>query len=109
MTSVMPSYYCELFPGGPRGPLRWQDDISGQMPQAVLAFFEGKATPGQFALVRDYCRYYIDAPCWDWNPHNDDENRAELAAVRASIREVKTTMELNAWIGRCLDMGIDPL
>jgi hypothetical protein len=91
------------------GPLRWQDEVSGVLPAAVLAYFNGNADTEQFQLVREYCEYYLNAPCWDNNPHHDDETRAELAELRAEVKTVRTAHELNIWVHKCLDIGIDPL
>jgi len=74
----------------------------------MLAYFEHKAAPEQFGLVREYGEYYIHAPCWDWNPHLTEEGKQELAQVRASIKTVKTEQELEDWTIACLDLGIDP-
>ena len=103
--SRMPDYYRPPL----AAPLRWQDDQTGELPAAVMAYFDRKQTPEQLELVRDYCQYYINAPCWDNNPYNDEENRRELREVREAIKRVKTHKELNDWIYQCLDMGIDPL
>ncbi len=97
-----------MFPGGPRGPLRWQDEMSGILPTAMLAFFEDKATPEQLSLAREYGEYYINAPCWDWNPRLTEEGKEELAQVRSRIKVVKTKQELMDWVDLCMDMGIDP-
>ena len=107
-TKHIPDFYRPMFPGGPRGPLRWQDDVSGVMPAAMLAYFDHGASPEQFALVREYGEYYINAPCWDWNPHLTEEGKAELTQVREQIRTVKTEQELSDWMDACLDLGIDP-
>jgi hypothetical protein len=107
--SRIPNFYRPMFEGGPRGPLRWQDDMSGELSAAMLAFFEGKGlTSEQFNLVREYGEYYINAPCWDWNPHLTEEGKEELAQLRSYIKRAGTRGELNIWIAMCLDIGIDP-
>ena len=111
---TMPNFYREMFPGGPAGPLRWQDEQSGVLPAAVLAYFEHRQTPAQLKLVVEYLRYYLHAPCWDDNPYLDEEGRAELAGLRARITEIQQSPEVNehkieTWIWDCLEMGIDPL
>jgi len=108
--SRMPNFYVP--PHG--GPLRWQEDETGILPTAVMMYFSAmveKWTLGrtQFALVRDYCDYYIHAPCWDANPYHDAETRARLARLRAQVWDVKTQHELDVWIHLCLEEGIDPL
>jgi len=105
MISRIPNFYMP--PLG--GPLNWGDEQSGELPSAVMAFFHKTQTPEQLELVRQYCEYYIHAPCWDMNPHHDEETRQELEQVRKVIRQVKNWRELNAWIHKCLNMGIDPL
>ncbi len=91
-------------------PLRWQDDMSGELPRIMLAFFEQQRelSPDEFERVRDYGEYYLDAPMWDANPHLDDEGRAELAALREQIKAARTVGDLNQWINACLEIGIDP-
>lgn len=102
--SRMPNFYREW-----GGPLRWRDDQTGELPTAVLAFFDRKQTPDQLELVRDYCEYYINAPCWDDNPYNVEEDFERLRKRRKEITQAKTFMDINGWIHRCIDMGIDPL
>lgn len=107
--SRIPNFYRPMFEGGPRGPLRWQDDVTGKLPAAMLAFFEDKGlTSEQFSLVREYGEYYINAPCWDWNPHLTEDGRQELVNLRSRIQIIGTKRELMDWVERCLDMGIDP-
>jgi hypothetical protein len=97
-----------FYPGG--GPLAWQNDTSGVMIATMLTFFERKEplTPAQFELIREWGEYYLNAPCWDANPHIDDEGRAELAALRKQIKEARSLQDIDAWIEACLDIGIDP-
>ena len=97
-----------IYPNG--GPLAWQNDQSGTMPKVMLLFFERKAplTPAQFELVREWGEYYLNAPCWDDNPHMDDELKADLAAVRKQIKEAKTLQDIDGFIEACLELGIDP-
>lgn len=108
MKYYMPNYYIRMFPDGPYGPVRWQDDTTGILPTAMLAYFEKKQTSEQFDLVREYGEYYINAPCWDWNPHLTEEGKAELEQVRSQIKTVKTEQDMLDWIHACLDLGIDP-
>lgn len=103
--SPMPNFYVSPH----QLPLHWQDEQTGILPAAVKAYFAhslDKKKPfqgAQFALVRNYLRYYINAPCWQ-----QGEER-QIDALRASVQGLKTPEEMNAWINRCLDCGIDPL
>lgn len=89
-------------------PLYWMNEQSGVLVAAVKAYFAHGAEPDtypppnaeQLALVIDYCRYVIYAPCW----HGKD-----VKGLRKDIQQVTTLAELHAWIMRCLDIGIDPL
>lgn len=106
--SRMPKVYQ---PGG--GPLRWQDDVTGVLPSAVKAFLdEGlghkRCTPEQVELVRDYCEYYINAPCWQLGEETDPYHIAFLAG-REHVKTLKSVKELSVWIRSALDLGIDPL
>ncbi|MBF6607040.1 MAG: hypothetical protein IVW53_15865 [Chloroflexi bacterium] len=92
------------------GPLRWQDDASGELPRVMLAFFERrrKLTPAEIERVRDYGEYYIDAPMWGCNPYVDEEGRAYFARLRTQIKVARTVGDLDQWIHACLEIGIDP-
>lgn len=114
--SRMPACYQ---PGG--GPLRWQDDVTGVLPAAVMAFLNrdtvvmsGKVigrsvcTPEQVELVRDYCEYYINAPCWELGPEGEAYH-SDFMTLRNRVRTLTTGKEIDAWLGDALDLGIDPL
>jgi hypothetical protein len=108
--SRIPNYYRPMA-GNPSilGPLRWQDDVTGELPTAMMAFFKyNSLTYDHLALVREYGEYYINAPCWDWNPNLTEEGKQELAHLRSLIKEVKTKREIMGWVHQCLDIGIDP-
>jgi hypothetical protein len=93
-------------------PLNWRDEITGALPRAVNAYLNHRidGTPlnaEDLELVRRFMEHYINAPCW--NHMDDSEMAAELAALRKDVRTLKTAEEMGAWIGRCLDVAIDPL
>jgi len=100
--SCMPNWYRP-----PLGlPLRWQDEQSGELPAAIMAYFHHKEQPMlrlQIKLVLDYLRYYIHAPCWMYDPPE------ELAELRSRVETLSTEEEIDAWIQDCLEIGIDPL
>jgi hypothetical protein len=103
-------------------PLRWQDDVSGELPAAVRSYLdhrcgESPAPPAALLdLLIDYLRYHITAPCWSETARmarddGDEEMAAQLIQLRLDICEgrVRTPDEIGAWIHRCLSIGIDPL
>lgn len=103
----MPNRYHALYPGGPEGPLRWQDDTSGVMTEAVHSFYGVQdckpLTSERLELVREYSQYYINAPCWDTRAGPD-----LFARLREEIKHIATKEALIAWLGTALEVGIDP-
>jgi hypothetical protein len=94
-------------------PLYWMNEQSGILKESIQAFLEagmGKSeiSPEQFELVRGYLEYVIKAPCWQ-EPPLPEKGTPTLAELRREIVEAKTTKELDAWLHRCLKLGIDPL
>lgn len=89
-------------------PLRWQDEQSGRLPEAVKAFFGYRASEEQLKLVIAYCQYYIKAPCWASNAF-EDEAKSALAQLRESAEALKDADGILDWIYECLKIGIDPL
>lgn len=111
--SRMPNVYRPMYPGAPKemhGPLRWQDDVTGVLPAAVMAVLETGpdtntvVTAAQIELVRDYCDYYIGAPCW-----KTDGEGGEFERLRSQVKHIHTLNELDAWLHDALEVGIDPL
>lgn len=97
-------------------PLRWQDDQSGQLPDAIKAFLghsideSNPLTETQLNLSIQWCRYYINAPCWmDAARHGNEETVRELQAVIDQAHQLHTAQDIQAWITACLELGIDPL
>ena len=103
----MPKHIPDFYRPPTGGPLRWQDDQSNILPDAVYAFFDvpgfDPITPEQLELVREYAEYYINAPCWMTG--DDPELWREL---RASIKAVKTKEAMMAWLKQALKVTIDP-
>lgn len=98
-------------------PLYWQDDQSRVLYDAVWAYIchcaepEKEPAPGQeqLILVAKYCRYYVNAPCWDHPLF-----AGKLAALRGRIEEIAAAevvdlAALKRWIHDCLEIAVDPL
>lgn len=106
--SPMPDFYVPPW----QTPLYWGDEQTGVLPSAVKAYLDHRLDQSkpfqgtQFALVRDYLRYYINAPCWVGDP---DWKEDKIAELQASVTTIKTAEEMHDWLMKCLDMGIDPL
>jgi|SRR6185312_4012555 len=95
-------------------PLYWGDEVSGELARAIRALYDAMIDhtpllPTQLEIVRHYCAYVINAPCWDEKPHHDEDTRARLRKLRDTIKLVTKPEELDAWIDACLEEGIDPL
>jgi hypothetical protein len=108
----MPKIYVPG-PGG-SGPLRWQDDVTGELPKAVLAFWnhfieKTPITAGQTEMVRDYIEYYIDAPCWATGEGEDSGYYEDFMALKERVRSLKTVEEIDAWLKDAYSLGLDPL
>lgn len=102
----MPDFYLP-----PLGlPLRWQDEVTGMLATAIDAFLTYQVGEGpepaeaQVGLIQKYFRYHINAPCW-----KSSGLETELAALRAGVGELRSPGDLNSWIHKCLEIGIDPL
>jgi hypothetical protein len=108
--TIIPTLYRQ-----PLGfPFNWRDEQSGQLPQAVMAYLSNRVDatplkPDHLQLVRAYCQYYINAPCWTTTTRNDPDAAPALTRARQTIRTVTTASGLSRWIAQCLNLGIDPL
>lgn len=93
-------------------PLNWQDDITGQMPRAVLAYLDQDASPEQLRLVIIYIQHHIHAPCFlEAYPFDeiDDEYQEALKKLRERSLALKTQEDVNQYINDCMEWAIDPL
>lgn len=96
-----------LFPGF------WRDEQT-DLPAAVEAFYDfilekgPEPTEHQLSRIQWYLEYWINAPCWDQNPHADDGNKAELQGLRDRVKTLASVESIRRWISEALDIGIDP-
>ena len=105
--SRMPNVYPE------NGPVRWQDDLTGELPRAVQAYLNHAThhhpvSAEQLELVRDYCQYYINAPCWQTGVPGDVAH-ALFVTLRSRIKTARSYKALSKWMHDALEVGIDPL
>lgn len=87
-------------------PLYWRDERSGVLKEALERYVYWAADPksikpdeAQFYLIKQYLRYWINAPCW----------RGELSDLRTSIETVRRVEDIEPFLDKCLEWGIDPL
>jgi hypothetical protein len=105
----MPDLYVQ-----PMGlPVYWRDEVSGELASAVEAYFDAVVksddsliTASQIELVRSYCEYHINAPCW---LRHDDTFKAEITALRSQIKTANTVEMLRAYINKGMEIALDPL
>lgn len=93
-------------------PLNWQDDISGIVSGAVMAYLKQDVTPEQLAIVIAYMQYHIHAPCWlEQSPFKevDEEMAAEIRQLRGRSLKLETLEDVNRYIEAALDAALDPL
>lgn len=107
LCSGMPAFYKPIL----GLPFYWMDEVSGVLRRAVRAFLDNRVMPGnpavsedRIAVLREYLVHFIHAPCWDGS-----EFEAELAALREAVGGLSSADEIAAWIGQCMQIGIDPL
>lgn len=100
------------YPSG--GPLHWQFEL-GEVKKSVEAYLnhvvEGAAqpTPEQIARIQFYLEYWINAPCWESNPHASEEGRATLSELRARVKTIGSVEGIRRWCEEASDFGLDPI
>lgn len=87
-------------------PGYWMNETSGVLRPAIKAFLAGvEMTPAQIAAMRAYLRQWIFSPVWDMNPHG----AAGLDGLRDGIDSLHSRPQIDRWLDRALEAGIDPL
>ena len=111
----------EIYPGympGLNSPLYWQNEASGQLKEAVMAFFAPYAQERQslpipamrdrhLELIKSYLIYYIKAPCWRENPYTDSTEIIALDKLTLQAENIKSRQDISKLIDGCLELGID--
>jgi hypothetical protein len=95
----------------PAPPGYWMNETGGQLGQAIHRYLDGRELSNQdVALIRLYIQQWIGSEVWDWNPHLDEEGRAQLAGLReAALRFLTDRKAIDAWIELATELGVDPL
>jgi hypothetical protein len=107
-------------------PFYWGDDVTGRLPAAMRHYFEfclGHApdataadlgipplNAAELKLLCDYCRHFINAPCWENNLSAQDceDMLADLIQLRARARTLASVESIRRWNQECMELGLDP-
>lgn len=86
-------------------------EISGVLGSAVQQFLTDplKCTLTELSTLRAYFRLWINARVWDMSPSHDSESRAELASLRAQCDGITNLADMQAWLEKATELGMDPL
>lgn len=91
-----------LSPDDPRAPKYWMWETSGVLHAVVKAYLEGdEMTVEQVGWMRAYVRQWVSSPVWSGTP--------ELEKLQSDVDEIRTRPDIDAWLSRALQIGIDPL
>jgi len=91
-------------------PGYWMDETSGALRPAVEAYLNHEPlTAAHIGALRAYLRQWIGAEAWDLHPHAGEEDRAQLAQMRARVDSLISRQAIDTWLDAAIDMGMDPL
>jgi len=97
-------------PDSPRAPKYWKYETGGELVPAVMRLIGGEPlTQRDIAVIRDYCRQWIESPVWDMNPHADGAAAAALAILRQGVDALTTAAAIRAWVRLADSEGMEPL
>ena len=88
------------------------NEQTGALKKAVNEYHgfligEGKEPDEEtVTLLAEYLDHFIWAPCWTMTCA--DAFESELKELRRSVKEIKTTNDIRAWIHEAMDIGLDP-
>lgn len=89
-------------------PLNWRMEESGQIKDAVLAFYnhvtnKGNSPPNehQIFLLKCYIEHYINAPCWL-------DIDCMLTQLKKEVRQLDSVERISLWLEKAMNIGLDP-
>ncbi|WP_104907135.1 hypothetical protein [Nostoc sp. 'Lobaria pulmonaria (5183) cyanobiont'] len=105
ITSYQPRRIPNIYSPPLGVPLNWRNETSGELPRAVFKYFSSQYLRiDEISILAEYCRHYINAPCWD----AAGGFTSELAALRQSADSISSVADISQWINDCLEIAIDP-
>lgn len=88
-------------------PGYWMHETSGALRPAIEAYLAQAIDPAapamtaaQIAAMRAYLRQWINAPAW---------RGPMIDVLRTQVGELTSFAEIDRWLNRAMDEGIDPL
>lgn len=90
-------------------PRYWLYETTGVLRPAIEAYLAGSMSPEQVSVMRAYLWQWINAACWDQNPHASAGDRAWLMLLRRRVEDLDSIGAIRAWIVEATDAGMDPL
>jgi hypothetical protein len=81
-------------------PGYWMNETSGVLEPVVRKYLEGaELSTGEVGTMRAYLRQWMAG----------DFHGPEIEWLRLDVYDIRTTVDLRAWLARAFDAGIDPL
>lgn len=88
-------------------PNYWRNETAGYLAPAIMRYLNNlPLSDHDISLIRVYFRQWVDSPVWDQNPHGVIP---QLAALRASAREIRDRAAIDVWLMAAVAAGMDPL
>lgn len=98
-------------------PMYWRDEMSGKMLSAVVAFWSPYADSPQnipelsaehVCLLREYIVHWVEAPCFQANPHMTMENKLQLESAIIQAKNINNRADINVVLNALSELAIDP-
>ena len=97
-------------PRSPEAPKYWMYETGRKLKPAMRRLIERQPlSAADIELIQLYLKQWIDSGAWDMNPHAHDVGTRELRELREQVRAIQTAADIDAWLKRALEFGIDPL
>ena len=91
-------------------PLYWMHETSGFLEPAIVAYLHREPLDEmQISILRAYLRQWIDATVWNDNPFAANSDQQTIDELRAAVKHLATREDIEGWLHRALEIGIDPL
>jgi len=79
----------------------WPDETSGVLRPAIYAYLRGfELRPEQVAAIRAYFRQWVN---------RGDFRGPEIDGLRDAVDSLHSRAQIETWLRKALDAGIDPL